>query len=205
MRCPAAHAPAPLVVVARRTVERELVEGFAGCPVCHLEATVKGGDVVFPGAEGAEDAPRTSSSGSSADASAARDRLVALLGLAEEGGAVLLTGRYVPLAAALRAVVDVAVICLNVKGPAAEGVSAVHLATPGVPFADATFRGAALDPALDAETVQDALRTVLVGGRVLGAHPLPILSMLKELARDDQEWLGERQAGPSGVIPLRRA
>ncbi|MEX2180935.1 MAG: hypothetical protein WD771_02755 [Gemmatimonadaceae bacterium] len=200
LRCPAAHTATALVVVATRLADRELVEASVGCPVCRLEARVQDGDVVFP------DAPRNGAPHRAMDDAAAGDRLIALLGLAEPGGAVLLTGRYIALAAALAEAVNVAVMCLGAPPPTrAAGVSAVHAPVGSVPFTDGTFRAAALDAGVDASTVREAVRTVSAAGRVVGALPLERPPGVSELARDGREWVGERDAGASGVVPLRRA
>ncbi len=200
MRCPGAHAPMPLIVVARRRVGRELIEGFAGCPVCHLEARVRGGDVYFPGAVPPADAPHASPVDD-----AARDRLLAQLALAQDGGAILLTGRYVALAGAICRALDVAAICLGRGTGDADGASAVHLAGRQVPFTDGAFRGAALDAPLDASTAHDVARTVMVGGRIVGAQPLAVPTLAQPLAQDAREWVAERTAESGAVIPLRRA
>jgi len=199
MQCPRPHRATPLVIVARRKLDRELVDGVAGCPECYLEAAVSAGDVVFPG--GVVREPTTPS----ADADALA-RLIALLGLAEPGGAVLLTGRYAALAEPLSAAVDVAVVAWNAAVPrGGNGVSSIWLAEPTVPFADGSFRGAALDAGLSLPVVLDAVRSVSVGGRVLGSIALDRPATVRELARDAAEWVGERTSGASGVVPLRRA
>ena len=212
LRCPADHAPTPLIVVARAKRDRELLEGFAGCPVCHLEARVRAGHVEFPSGvesavEGAGAAGHEASTGMAARAGAWMpdlERLQALLGLAEPGGAVLLTGRYASLGAALAARADVAVVTLQADAPPdAEGVSAVLGAPRRVPFTDGTFRGAALDAGLDAALAEDAVRTVSIGGRVLGAAALARPAGTNELARDAHEWVAAREAVPQAV-PLSR-
>jgi hypothetical protein len=207
MQCPRPHRATPLIVVARRSVDRDLVDGVAGCPECFLEAEVAAGDVVFPGAVvGESTTPSVPAAPSLPDADTdteALTRLVALLGLAEPGGAVLLTGRYAALAAPLTAAVDVAVVAWNAAVPG--GSSAVWLAEPAVPFTDGTFRAAALDAALPLPVVLDAVRSVTAGGRVLGAAALERPATVRELARDAAEWVGERTSGASGVVPLRRA
>lgn len=205
MRCPRAHAPTPLVVVARRTAERELLAGFAGCPLCRLEARIEEGDVHFPDAPVSASGNPVGTDGT--DAEGARlERLVALLGLAEPGGAVLLTGHYAALAPGLAAALDVVVVTLDAAPPVrAPGVATVWYGQDAVPFSDATFRAAALDAALPLPRVLDAIRTVAVGGRVLGALPLERPAVVRELARDATEWVGEREPGPTTVVPLRRA
>lgn len=197
MRCPRAHAATPLVIVAQRTVERDLVTGVAGCMSCYLEAEVSAGDVFFPGAP-------SSAIVAASPPPDALDRLIALLGLAEPGGAVLLTGRYAALAAAVASMVDVHVVVLNAEPVRGAGVSVVHLAEPVVPFSDNTFRGAALDADTSMPVLLDAVRALQVGGRLLAALPLERPFGIRELARDATEWVGEREAGPTGVVRITR-
>lgn len=202
LRCPRAHAPTPMIVLATEKRDRELVRGEAGCPQCHLRAHVVDGDVSFEGAAPAAGAPATRA----VDAvRPALDRLEALLGLAEPGARVLLTGRYTPLATALARDVDAAVIALNATIAASDGSASVHLAEPAVPFTDATFNAIALDADLPAATVADALRTLALGGRVVGRLPLERPADVKELARDSEEWVGEKATTSAPPIPLRRA
>lgn len=216
MRCPRPHAPTPLVIVARRVDGRELVRGVAGCPVCGLEAEVRDGDVRFPGAPGAPGGPGRSPAASAPEAApgaapGALDRLRALLLLAESGGAVLVAGRYAAFAAPVAEAVDVAVVVLSPDGVTAAppstsaAVSAVWLVERVVPFSDHTFRAAALDGALGPELAADAVRCVAVGGRVVGSAALALPANVRELARDGEEWVGEREAGPGGVVRIRRA
>lgn len=198
LRCPAPHAATPLIVVARVTRERELREGFAGCPVCQLEARIIEGHVRFAG---------IASVGDAVEDGAAPDlaRVIALLGLAEPGGAVLLTGRYASLAAALVAETGVRVVVMHASSlpSATEDLAAVTGALDRVPFTDATFRGAALDAGLPVALLSDAVRTVMVDGRVLADARVGALTGLKELARDDREWVAAREMA-GAVVELKR-
>ena len=209
MRCPRPHAPTPLIIVASRSVERELVEGVAGCMICHLEARVTAGNVIFPGAQVpvAIDVslaiPQQSAELAPVDPTAL-ERLIALLGLAEPGGAVLLTGRYAELAASLAQQIDVTAIVLNAQATSGESVSAVRLAEPVVPFSDHTFRAVALDSDTALPVLVDAVRALQVGGRVLGALPLERPRGVRELARDATEWVGEREVGVGGIVRIER-
>ncbi|MBX3174673.1 MAG: hypothetical protein KF709_09690 [Gemmatimonadaceae bacterium] len=198
LRCPGTHAATPLVVVAQRTVERELLDGVAGCPVCRLEARFADGDLLLPGA---------SDSVASTDALPGEEellRLVALLGLAEPGGAVLLVGNYARFAAALVAEIDVRAVVLG-AAPRTSGVSAVRGAQQVLPFSDATFRAAAIGASTPMPLLLDVVRGVAPGGRVVGALPLERPASVRELARDEREWVGEVERGASGIVPLRRA
>lgn len=198
LRCPRPHTPTPLIIVAQRAVERELIEGVAGCPVCRLEARIEDGHLRFP------EAPADPSPVAAPDAERAL-RVIALLGLAEPGGAVLLTGAYAAYAGAIVRLVDVRAVVFGAAAERVDGVSAVHLPDPALPFTDGTFRAAALAADTSMPIVLDAVRCVTPGGRVLGARPLERPESVRELARDELEWVGEAERGASGVVPLRRA
>jgi len=209
LRCPAAHVPTPLIVVAQRSAERELVTAMLGCPVCRLEGRIVDGDVRF-------DAPaadhRTAGSPAEARERAGPppelDRVFALLGLSEPGGAVLLTGRYAALAGPLAALAEVSVVAMH-GAPAdravspADGVAAVHGSPAAVPFIDATFRAVALDDDLPPPFAADAVRATAIAGRVLARATVPAPLGLKELARDDTEWVAARES-VGAIVELKR-
>ena len=220
LRCPRAHAPTPLVLVAERVVDRELIDGIAGCPVCLNEARIQNGDVSFAGLAAPPASVPHRAVGDPPAAQpdrAALDRLRALLQLGEPGGAVLLTGRYARFAARLAEDLDVAVIVMAATSVPGRGVSCVRAAERAVPFSDHTFRAAALDAALEASApaslessfasafLADAVRCVEIGGRVIGGADLTLPPLLRDLARDQTEWVGEREAGPPRFERLRLA
>lgn len=217
LRCPGPHAATPLIVVAQRTAGRELLAALLGCPVCRLEARVVDGDVRFDDAA----APRATDPAARARPEAMRtesvpelERVVALLGLAEPEGAVLLTGRYAALAGRLATLTGVHVVVMHAEGMArgadAQGATAVDASVSAVegcaaaaPFSDATFRGVALDRELPAAFVADAVRATALGGRVLAAAGVPRPAGLEELARDDTEWVAAR-ASDGAIVELKR-
>lgn len=215
LRCPRAHEPSPLVLVAQEVVERELRRGVAGCPVCGAEARIVNGDVLFD-ADAALDtpfaSPATEPQSAPEDRRAERealDRLIALLGLGEPEGTVLLTGRYVRFAAQISNETSVSIVISRPLAHAERDVSnaevsAFTLAEPLVPFSDHTFRGAAVDSTA-AALLADAARTLVVGGRLLAPAEATLPPSVRELARDKAEWVAEREAGSGAVIPLRRA
>lgn len=224
LRCPNPHVATPLVVVASQVDGRDLRRGFAGCPVCQLELRFEDGVAVFapePTASAPDaaldatlDAARaTAARAASGDADAAwqpsLERVVALLGLAEPGGAVLLTGRYAALAESLAVAAEVTVVVMATAVPAVlgESVARVEGLVSAVPFGDATFRAVALDgdPAMASarRLVEDAVRATSVGGRVLAVASMPRPADTRELARDAAEWVAEREAR-SAPVSLRR-
>lgn len=199
LQCPRAHEPTPLVVIAGRKDDRDIVEGIAGCPVCRIEATIGRMGIRFAGLED----PQREGSDASADRSAIGDlsraqtdappmdieRLGALLGLAEPGGSVLLCGRYGAAAAALAAAYEVLVV---VTEPWPHDSSDVVLAESGdaICFTDGTFRALALDLGQSPSLVRSALRSGAAGARVVAPAALERPADVNELARDEQEWVG---------------
>ena len=213
LRCPRAHTATPLVVVTTAVVERDLRRGFAGCPVCQLEARIVDGDVVFSEARVESTTEVAQTTNADDTWTPTLDRLIALLGLAEPGGSVLLTGRYARLADDVARATDVAVVVMwSTDGIVAnEHVATVRGLRAAAPFGDATFRGAALDldasgPATTDERsafAADVVRSVAVAGRVVATAALERPDGLKELARDASEWVAERQL-ISAPVALRR-
>ena len=210
LRCPAAHTPTPLIVVAERTVDRELITAMLGCPVCHLEARIVDGDVRFDAL--AVDRPAVDRPALDRPAAPAPEleRVVALLGLSEPGGAVLLTGRYAALAAPLSALAEVSVVIMHglggtavVEGATVATVATVHGSPSSVPFTDGTFRAVALDAGLPASFGADVVRATAIAGRVLAAAAVPAPTGLKELARDDTEWVAARESSGT-IVELKR-
>lgn len=208
LRCTAAHQPTPLVIVAAEVVERDLVRGTAGCPVCRAEVRIARGDLWFGDASESEAAAAASAGiapGASATAPVPHDvagleRLMAFLGLSEPGGAVLLTGDYARLALQLAATLDFSVVTFADRGagpaPGAGhergfALAAVRGSPGAVPFGDGTFRAAALGAGLGPALVRDALRCIVPGGRVMAPVGLPRPDGVQELARDEREWVGE--------------
>lgn len=207
LRCPHPHVPTPLIVVADRVLERDLIEGRAGCPVCRTEARIEEGDLWFAALGGPVTAVATTSDPPDPNA---LERLVALLGLAEPDGTVLLTGAYARFALRLAASTEVGVVTLAAHGsPAGAGyrrglaVATVHGVATRLPFGDATFRAAALDASLAPALVADVVRGVHVGGRLVGAVGLTRPAGVRELARDATEWVGEREP-TAPLVPLGR-
>ena len=198
-----------MIVVASGVEERELVRGTAGCPVCHAEVRITEGDVWF--GEPASAAPLASRTALSADETESLDRLIALLGLAEPEGVVLLMGRYSSFALPIAERTGCSVVTAGAPdGPGAVAgraaslpVAAVRGSPPCIPFSDATFRAAALDESVAGALAADVVRSVAIGGRVLGTVAVDRPPGIVELARDATEWVGEREA-PTPMVSLGR-
>lgn len=202
--CPAPHARTPLIVVAEETRERDLVRGTAGCMLCHREGTFSDGSLRFDREARARGlaSPDASAAGAVDDASLLR--LAALLGLGEARLPVLLAASFAAFAEPLVAQYDALVAVFGVDGPSPSGVGNVSGCGDALPFADGSFHAAALDGAMTAAVMADAVRCVRTGGRVMAAVSLPLPPGVRELARDERYWVSEVLA-PAIVVPLRRA
>ena len=205
LRCPNAHAESPLVASATRQVERRILQGTLGCPVCGREYPIQDGVVEFRTSVAPEGGARSGEySGASKDEAAVR--LAAQLNLTEPGRRVLLCGSYAMLAPQLTVMFDA--ICLTCGvAPTAERHVATHASVLRVdatlPLAPSSLYGCAIDAAHVMHLGLDQiLRLVRVRGRLVASADSPLLPGLQVLARDDLEWVAERTAD---VVPLKRA
>lgn len=208
LQCPADHRPTPLVVVASEVIDRDLRRGTAGCMQCGREARFREGDLwgasIGTARSSSGDGPERRERDATHAASPsleALDRLQALLGLAESGGAVLLGGRYAAFAAGLQARLDVMVIVVDPDDALFTSAARVIGWADAVPFTEGTFRAAALD---EEGLIEAAVRTVRAGGRIVAPIACARPATVTLLAADAAEWVGERGATPA-VIPLERA
>lgn len=200
LRCPAVHEDSWLVAAATRTVDRRIVEGTLGCPVCGAEYAIRAGAVWFGGA----DAPAVASmAGAGADAPI---RLAAMLGLDERGGVYVLDGSWGALLSGLAiAFPDAHFVLLATRDAA--GAGAVLRGTgEGIPLAAGSARGVALERASSA-LAQAATAALAPKGRLVAPAVSGVPAAFTVLARDNAWWVGERaSAAPvSALVTPRRA
>jgi len=199
LRCTNQHRDTNLVATATRTVDRRIVEGVLGCPVCRVEYDIRGGAVWF----GAADAELPASTGAT---EAEAVRLAALLAVDGRGGCYVLCGAWGTLA---RALVDVAPAELLLVSPPLDVLDWSTLRGSGdtIPLAEGRARGVAIDrpsPAL----AEAAARSLIENGRLVAPAATPVPSTITILAQDDRHWVGRHQpppAPPALVTPRRAA
>lgn len=209
LRCPRPHEPTWLVLSASEMRGRHVWRGLLGCPICReeypiVDAVADFGDL---SRRASETGARSAAAAPGAAAAGAPDplRLAALLALTEPGGLVLLAGRYGDAAAALADLTSVTVLVADPGGPVPmrDDVSALRLDGRVLPLGDATLRGAAVD-----RDGRDALAArvtaVRPGGRVVAPAAVAPPAGVRELARDELEWVAEATGG-GPTVPLRRA
>lgn len=201
LRCPWPHAESWLVATADHVVERHIVEGILGCPVCRAEFPVHRGVVALHGEGGAAtpDAEPTDLLG------VAGLRLAALLDLTDGAGFAVLHGRWGSAAAEVRAVAGTPLMLVNppagIEGE--PGITVLRTSGP-LPLAAGSARAIAVDVA-PAPVVASAVRATAAGGRVVAPAGLEVPDDVRELARDERVWVGERVAAlPLVSLHVRR-
>ena len=199
LRCTNPHRDANLVATATRTVDRRIVAGVLGCPVCSAEYAIRSGTVWFGAAD-----PEVPALAGTTDGEAVR--LAALLSVDGGGGCYVLCGAWGTLA---RALVDVAPAELLLVSPPLDvgDWSTLRGAGDAIPLAGGRARGVAIDrpsPAL----AEAAARALIENGRLIAPAATPVPASITILARDDRHWVGRHQrppAPPALVTPRRAA
>jgi hypothetical protein len=198
LRCLNDHEDSSLVATVTRTVDRHIIEGALGCPVCHAEYRVLNSVVEFGGEArkpvGVKDAL---SPGKAV-------RLGALLGLDERGGLYVLDFAAAQFIAQLTALAPEAqFIALSGDHEVAGAGIVIRGAGSALPLAKGIARGVALDDATPGR-LNSAARVLAAGGRLVAPADAIVPYGIRVLARDDEQWVGEREAVPA-VASLRRA
>ena len=202
LRCPAGHVESALVASATRQVERRIIEGSLGCPVCGAEYGIRNAVADFRRDPAAPDLEVT---GEPPNEQAAI-RLAAQLDLTEPGRLLLIFGEYARFAPALSVMFDAICVAINAPRREEEHVadhSSVLRIAATIPIAPSAAHGAAVS---ENQLRQLQLAQVRERLRVNGRLVIPASSALPEgmtlLARDERELVGVR--APE-MIGLRRA
>jgi uncharacterized protein YbaR (Trm112 family) len=207
LRCPVPHEESWLVASATRMDARHIVEGMLGCPVCHAEYPLHHGVVDFR--RGALSDPSSAIlSESSAQPvpspdPALAERLAALLGLSDARGFAVLVGPWGAQASVLSQLVETPLVLVD-PPPGVEGSPGVSvLLTDGgpLPLAPGAARGVAIGTA-SAARLASAVGVLKVFGRLVASVAVPLPHGVRELARDDTLWVGERERPASPLVAL---
>lgn len=202
LRCPADHDETWLVARIDKMAGRYIAEGSLGCPVCRREYAIRE-YVAYFSESFAASAPAEPVVGTADDR---LTRVAALLDLGAPGGFVGLAGSVSEDAVALALTFDVQAVIMNppfaVKR--GEGCSVLRCGDRA-PLAAGSLRALAYDKhvAADEALVTSLVRAVRSGGRVLAPVSVPRPDGVRELARDEEEWVGVAET-PSPFIPLSR-
>lgn len=170
LTCPRCGPDFGLILLADRMNDRRVEVGRLGCPNCRDAFPVLGGfgDLRTP-PRGELPEGRAGRFGAPEDEAEA-ERLMALLGVAEGPGTLVLVGSVArhaaPLARVIGGVEVVAVDADLALWPDVPGVSRM-VARPGLPFFGRSLRGAVVDGALGRGWIGEAARVVAPLSRVV--------------------------------------
>jgi uncharacterized protein YbaR (Trm112 family) len=201
LRCPRPHEETWLVASATRMEDRHIVEGELGCHVCDEHYPIRNGVAQF----GERATARLVPPPPVLARESAAMRLAALLGLAEPGGVVLLTGSFGNLAHPMAMMIgDTQLLVVNPVEAIGFGDTVSALTTASsLPLANSSCRGAAVDPShADPEFAAEVARVLKSGARFVAPVTLPVPAGVTELARDDHEWVGEQRDAIGTLVPL---
>lgn len=203
LRCPGTHEESWLVAMVLEADGSALIVAELACPVCGAEFRISDGVAHFAGVAAAPlvntampPEPYTSDMVL---------RLAALLGVAESQLPVALVGRYAAASEVLASFVAAPQLLVN-SGPAipAPGVSHIVVADR-LPLGVETLAAIAVDAAhASPALLESAARALRLGGRLVAPVDAPIPAGMRELARDETEWVAETTVRASGLIELRR-
>jgi uncharacterized protein YbaR (Trm112 family) len=205
LRCTNEHEDSWLVAAIYEKLDRDIIEGRLGCPVCGAEYPIHEGIAVFG------DGPKSPVSEMARGAYDESDddaaiRCAALLDLFDPGGAVVLGGSW---GRAARALLDITPVSVLLIAPPpgvtlGRGLSAIRVADR-FPVAAGSLRGVALDDSMATPTlVESAARALKPGGRLVAPVAVALPAGIAERARDDRHWVGEAGVASSVPIPLAR-
>ena len=172
------------------------MEGVLGCPVCSAEYAIRDGAAWF----GEQDHAADVAGGISGEEEITR--IAAFLAFDERGGTYLLEG---PLCVFAEALAEVAPARFVLHAPPlnCQGHAVLRGAGDVVPVTAQSLRGAALSRPSGtlAQEVADAL---LPKGRLVAPAQTPVPQGITVLARDERQWVGERDGTVSAPVELRR-
>lgn len=214
LRCPNPHEPTALIATVSRTVDRHIVEGLLGCPVCRAEFPIHEGALEIgdagdapPAGEGARRSstvPPDAASAEEAVSNTSTIRTGALLGLDERAGVYVVSQTCAAMIPDLTALAPHALFIALSSGPRVPGAAAViRLRGDVLPLAASCARGVVIDHATPA-MLQSAAEALVPGGRLVAPAWATVPDGITVLARDDEQWVGERVAAPA-LSALRRA
>ena len=200
LRCPVPHEESWLVASSTRMEARHIVDGVLGCPVCHAQYPVRNGVADFR-RESALPLPTVPDPFLHGDATTAM-RLAAFLGLSDALGFAVLLDEWGAQASALRELVETPLLLVD-PPPGREGEPGISVVfSDGVPpLAAGAARATAIGQA-SADRAAAAVRITRAGGRLLAPVSLPLPDGVREIARDDTLWVGEKEPDTSPLVTL---
>jgi uncharacterized protein YbaR (Trm112 family) len=196
LRCPNVHEETWLVASIDRAEDRDIKEGFLGCPSCMAEYPIRDGIVYFSSdaARGEFVAPRE----------AEAMRLAAALDLTDPRMSAVLQGAWGAHAPIVRGLTPAQLILVNPPEGVISGDGISIAIADRAPIAAASMDAAAADASASPAMVASLQSTLRGGKRMLAPVAVPLPPSLTELARDADVWVAQLDVATvtSGPVPL---
>src|SRR5512142_95798 len=200
LRCVRAHDETWLVASIDEAVDRDIVRGTLGCPICLAEYPISEGIVLFddamPPAPPIQAVPREDDA----------VLLAAALDLTDARMTALLHGAWGAYAPILRGLTPAQLLLVNPPQGVASG-DGVSIVRSGrvAPVARNAVAEVALDAGAEPSMVESLVASLKPGARMLGQARTPIPQGLTELARDEEVWVAQLDVGTAASAPVTLA
>ena len=197
LRCPRPHEETWLVASIDQAIDRDIVTGTLGCPVCLAEYPIRDGIVLF---DDVAVATRLPANGVREDDAV---RLAAALDLTDARMTALLHGAWGAYAPVLRGLTPAQLLLVNPPNVIAsgDGVSIIRVSGE-LPLARGSIAGVAVDDDAADAMLASFVSSLRAGGRMLGRNRRPIPPGVAELARDEEVWVAQREASAAESAPV---
>jgi uncharacterized protein YbaR (Trm112 family) len=193
LRCPRVHDESWLVAAFNRMDGRFVIEGKLGCPVCSASFPITSGVADL---RDSREAPATAPAPSAESDEDTALRAAAMLGLTRAGSVAVLSGMPGSIAGMIAEMASVRVVGTNSTSAAGEHENvAMVRSSDRLPFASGSIDAVMLGASASSGEVEDAVRVLKTGGRLVVTADSPLRGNLRELARDEKYVVAE-STGP---------
>ena len=194
------HDDTWLVASIDRAEERDIIEGFLGCPICSAEYPIHLGIVNF-----APDVVRPEYRAVSEEEAI---RLAAALDLVDPRMTAVLYGSWGSSAPLICGFSPAQLVLVNPPAGLATGDGVSIVLSNLAPLAMASVNAVAIDASASPAMVASLAASLRSGGRMIGPVSVAIPGDLVEIARDDEVWVARLETAATTsapILPTRRS
>ena len=196
LRCVRPHEDTWLVASIDESLDRDIVTGTLGCPICMAEYPIRDGIVSFDEASPSAVPPAVVSEEDAV-------RVAAALDLTDGGMTALLHGSWGAYAPIMRGLTPAQLLLVDPPAGIASGDGISIVRSSGVaPVARGSIAGAAVGADAAGPMLDSLVTSLKAGGRMLGHVELAVPAGLAELARDEEVWVARREASAAESAPV---
>jgi hypothetical protein len=197
LRCVRPHEETWLVASIDEAIDRDIVTGTLGCPICLAEYPIRNGIVSF---DDAAPPPAVAGDVPSDDEAV---RIAAGLDLTDARMTALLHGAWGAYAPIVRGLSPAQLLLVNPPGAitSGDGISIVR-SGGAAPVARASMSAVAVGDAAAGSMLESLVASLKPGGRMMARVRRAVPAGLAELARDGDVWVAQREASAAESAPV---